>query len=183
MSIKRRLNRELFVSFFILGTSTFGGGYAMLSLIEREVVDKKKWLSQDELFDILAVSQATPGAIAINAATYVGKRVSGKRGAILASIGVTLPSFLLIVILYPLLIFAFDNPRFNSIFLGIQVAVVALITNSVLSIFSKGIEGTFAKIVFAIVMLLMILTDINPISLIIFGAVAGFVRSFLGGDR
>lgn len=176
-------NKDLFRTFFMLGISTFGGGYAMISLIEKIVVSDKKWLSQEELLDIIAVSQATPGAIAINTATYIGKRVEGNKGAVIASTGVILPSFLIISLLYPLLIFTFENPKFNSIFLGIQIAVTALISNSVISIFSKGIKGYFAKIIFILSLLLMFLLSINPIWMIISGAFLGLIYGFVGGDR
>jgi chromate transporter len=179
----RGINKDLFYTFFILGISTFGGGYAMIALIEQIVVDRKGWLTQDELLDIIAVSQATPGAIAINTATYIGKRTNGIKGAIIASTGVILPSFLIISFLYPLLVFAFNNPKFNSIFLGIQIAVTALISSSVISIFSKGIKGVFAKIIFALSLLIMILFSINPIWLIITGAILGLIYAFVGGDR
>lgn len=175
------INKDLFKTFFYLGATTVGGGYAMISFIEKIVVEDKKWLSHEELLDILAVSQATPGAIAVNAATYVGKKTSGKTGAILASLGVILPSILIIAILYPILILSFEQTRLNSLFKGIQLAVVALIVNSVISIFSKGIKGFFPKLIFIVSLLCLFFTSINPIYLIILGGLANLIFTLLKG--
>jgi len=175
------VNKELFKTFFYLGATTIGGGYAMIGFIEKIVVDDKKWLSHEELLDILAVSQATPGAIAINAATYVGKKASGKAGAILASLGVILPSILIISLLYPLLIVSFEHEKLNSLFKGIQLAVVALIINSVISIFSKGIKGVFPKLIFVFSLLCLFFTNINPIYLIILGGISNLIYTIIKG--
>lgn len=175
---KKRINFELFKTFFLLGASTFGGGYAMLALIERVIVKEKKWLEEDELLDILAVAQATPGTIAINSATYVGKKVSGQKGAILASTGVVLPSFLIITLLYPILIASFENDRLDSVFIGIQCAVVALILSSAIKIMKNGLKDKYSVIIFILTLLLLIFTPINPLWLIVMGGIAGLILGF-----
>lgn len=175
---KKRINFELFKTFFLLGASTFGGGYAMLALIERVIVKEKKWLEEDELLDILAVAQATPGTIAINSATYVGKKVSGKKGAILASTGVVLPSFLIITLLYPILIASFENDKLDSVFIGIQCAVVALILSSAIKIMKNGLKDKYSVIIFILTLLLLIFTPINPLWLIVMGGIAGLMLGF-----
>ncbi len=175
---KKKINFELFKTFFLLGASTFGGGYAMLALIERVVVKEKKWLEEEELLDILAVAQATPGTIAINSATYVGKKVSGKYGAILASTGVVLPSFLIITLLYPILIASFGNEKLDSIFVGIQCAVVALILNSAIKIMKNGLKDKYSVVIFISTFLLVLLTPINPLWLIVIGGFVGLILGF-----
>jgi chromate transporter len=184
MSTKQKnINIDLFITFFVLGISTFGGGYAMIALIERVIVREKKWLKEEELLEILATAQAVPGTIAINSATYIGKKISGRTGAFASAAGVLLPSFLIITILYPFLIYAFNNPRLNSLFLGIQAAVVALIMSSAVNLLKKGIKDNFSKIVFAMAMILMFFTGISPIFVVLMGAFAGILLYLFGGGR
>lgn len=126
---------KLFLTFFKIGAFTFGGGWAMISIIEREIVDKNHWIEKDEFLDLLAVSQSIPGILAVNIAASVGDRISGLRGCISAAMGTILPSFLIIlsiaIFLTPDLIKS--NATLSSIFMGIRPAVVALIIAPVIS--------------------------------------------------
>ena len=126
---------DLIITFAKIGLFTFGGGYAMISLIDRECVDKKKWLTHDELLNITVIAESTPGPIAINCATYVGYQQAGFLGAVLATLGIVLPSF---SVIYLVSLF-FDNFLENSIvanaFRGIEVAVSFLICNVALKMF------------------------------------------------
>ena len=126
---------QLFLSFFKIGAFTFGGGWAMISLIEKEIVDKYKWIERDEFLDLLAVAQSLPGILAVNISVAVGDKLRGMRGSLAASLGCILPSFLLIlaiaIFLTPDLIK--NNPTLSAIFKGIRPAVVALIIAPVIS--------------------------------------------------
>ena len=128
---------ELFLTFFKIGLFTFGGGYAMISLIEDACVERKKWITHEEMMDLTVVAESTPGPIAINCATYIGYRQSGLSGALAATFGVVLPSF---VIIYLISLF-FDNflevPLIASAFKGIKAAVGILILNAGLNMLQK----------------------------------------------
>lgn len=100
--MKRNLLSELFLTFAKIGAFTFGGGYAMIPLIQREVVDHKHWISNEDILDVVAIAESTPGPIAINSATFIGQKIAGTKGAVAATIGVVLPSFLIMIaISYP----------------------------------------------------------------------------------
>lgn len=126
---------QLFLSFFKIGAFTFGGGWAMISLIEKEVVDKFHWIEREEFLDLIAVSQSLPGILAVNIAVAVGDKLRGMKGALAASVGCILPSFMIIlciaIFLTPDLIK--NNPTLSAIFKGIRPAVVALIVAPVIS--------------------------------------------------
>lgn len=126
---------QLFVTFFKIGAFTFGGGWAMISIIEKEIVDKHKWIEREEFLDLLAVAQSLPGILAVNISVAVGDKLRGMKGSVAASIGTILPSFLIIlaiaIFLTPDLIKS--NPTLSSIFMGIRPAVVALIIAPVIS--------------------------------------------------
>lgn len=130
-----RICFQLFLSFFKIGAFTFGGGWAMLSIIEKEIVDKFHWIEREEFLDLLAVAQSLPGILAVNVAVAVGDKLRGLRGSIAAAIGCILPSFLIIlciaIFLTPDLIK--NNPTLSAIFMGIRPAVVALIVAPVIS--------------------------------------------------
>ncbi|MDR0370436.1 MAG: chromate transporter [Prevotellaceae bacterium] len=122
-----KIYRDLFTSFFRIGLFTFGGGYAMIPLIEAEVVDKKNWIKKPEFIDMLALAQSAPGVMAINTSIFVGHRLRGLKGAIVASLGSALPSFVIILLIAMFFINFKDNPAVERIFKGIRPAVVALI--------------------------------------------------------
>ena len=121
---------QLFWSFFKLGLFTIGGGMAMIPLIQGIVVDQKKWMSEEEAVDCIAVSQALPGVIAINMATYIGQRKKGLSGALAATVGVMLPSFIIIILIVLLLKGIGDNPYVEGALMGIKAAATGLIAFS-----------------------------------------------------
>ncbi len=137
---------NLFLTFFKIGICTFGGGYAMIAIIEREAIERKKWLKHEEFLDIIAIAESTPGPLAINSATFIGYKIAGAIGSIFATLGVVIPSF---IIIYAISLF-FD--AFLSIewvgyaFLGIQSAVAFLILNAGIKMF-KSIEKSPLSIV------------------------------------
>ncbi len=171
---------KLFLTFFKIGAFTFGGGWAMISIIEREIVDKHKWLSREEFLDLLAVAQALPGILAVNISVAVGDRLRGVRGSIVAALGTILPSFSMIlaiaVFLTPDMIKS--NPVVTSIFKGIRPAVVALIIAPVLtSARSAGIGWRTVAIPVSVALLIWSKLPwvSNPILYIFLGAIGGYI--------
>ena len=111
-----RVLLQLFLVFFKIGAFTFGGGYAMLPLIQREVTEKQKWLSEEEILDIFAISQSIPGVISINSAIFIGRRVAGVGGAIFSALGIILPSFVIILVIATVLVSFRQNPILDKVF-------------------------------------------------------------------
>ncbi len=165
----------LFLTFFKIGAFTFGGGYAMIPLIQHEVAQKHKWVSDDDILDIVAIAESTPGPIAINTATFVGYKVCGVFGAVCAILGVVLPSFLIIFGI-SFALEAFQHLRVvKYAFMGIRAGVLALIVKALMTMFKKCPKDwvSYTVIIFAAVM--GIFTDINTFLIIITSAVFGLV--------
>lgn len=162
----------------MLGIFTIGGGYAMISLLEDKICKKNAWLSEDDFLEIIAVAQALPGVLATNVSTFVGQKLAGKKGAAVATFGVTLPSFLIISMLFPFLNASFNNKTLNKFYLGIQAGVIVLIFNSAMNLFKISIKSKFSLIIFSICILTMIVLNINPIFVIIFGFVMGYLTLY-----
>ncbi|MEI6857860.1 chromate transporter [Psychrilyobacter sp.] len=170
--------KELFISFFKIGLFTFGGGYAMLPLIEKELVEKRKWITEEELLEMFIISQMTPGTIAINASTFIGSKKAGKSGGFVASLGIIFPSLIIITLIYNFLGESFDNPVIHSIFSGIRACIIGLIASSTLKICRKSFISGMSYIIFIIAFILLLIFDINPILLIILGALIGATATF-----
>lgn len=170
---------QLFATFFKIGAFTFGGGWAMISIIEREIVDKHHWIEREEFIDLLAISQAIPGILAVNIASSIGDRLRGMKGSIAASLGTILPSFLIIlaiaIFLTPETIK--NNRTLSAIFMGIRPCVVALIIAPVLTS-AKSAKLTLKTVWIPIIVALMISLDMgtasSPILYIVLGAVGGY---------
>lgn len=156
---------ELFVTFFAVGLFTFGGGYAMISIIEDKCVDKKKWITHDEMMDITVIAESTPGPVAINLATYVGYKKAGLSGATVATFGVVLPSFLVI---FTISCF-FDNfleiKVVASAFKGIKIGVGFLIVNAAVNMIKKMKKKAFNVAVAAVTFCLMLCVNIFSLRL------------------
>lgn len=164
---------KIFLTFFKIGSFTFGGGYAMIPLIEREVVDNNKWISKDEFIDIIAISQSFPGALAINSCTFIGYKIGGIAGGILGLLGVALPSFLIIL----LIALAFSKFRdmyiVELIFNGINAAVPLLILVGVNSL-AQVLPKTATNIIIVIItVLLSVFLNVSPVYIILLSAVYG----------
>ena len=176
----KRIYWDLFVTFFKIGLFTFGGGWAMISIMEREIVDRHSWLERDEFLDLLAVAQSMPGILAVNISTVVGDRLRGLRGSIAAALGTILPSFLIIlaiaVFLTPDVIK--NNPIVARIFKGIRPAVVALIVAPVITT-ARAAGITWKTVLIPVSVALLIYSKLpvisNPIVFILLGAVVGIV--------
>ena len=166
---------ELFLAFARIGGLTFGGGYAMLPMLQREAVEKKGWVTEEELMDYYAVGQCIPGVIAVNTAVFIGTKAKGLAGAIAASLGVISPSIVIIVAIAAFIQSFSELPIVQNAFAGIRVGVCVLILSAVLKLFKKAIVDKFTLGLFAVVFLLSIFTDISPIVFVIVSAIAGIV--------
>ena len=170
--------KELFGVFFKIGAFTFGGGYAMIPLIKREVVEKKKWLADQEMFDIIAIAESTPGPLAINSATFVGSRLSGGKGALAATLGVVLPSFLIILAISQILLQIENLKIVQDAFQGIRVGVLALIGNGLLSLFGQMKKRAFTYTILLLAFVAALFININSIFILILCALSGILWSF-----
>ncbi|OLS39993.1 chromate transporter [Bacillus sp. MRMR6] len=168
---------HIFWTFFKISPVTFGGGYAMIPLLEREIIEKKKWLSKEEVTDVFALSQTVPGAVAVNSATFIGHRIGGIKGAIAALIGVSLPTFIIVLGLGMSYFFIHDNPKLEAAFVSIRVTIVALIVYAAIQIAKTAIID---KTTFSIVLIgVPALFFIHPVLAIFLGALSGIVVVYL----
>lgn len=164
---------RLFWSFFKMGPVTFGGGYAMIPVFHQEVVEKRKWLDEEEVTDLFAIAQSTPGAVGVNASTFVGYRIAGLPGAIAALLGVLLPTFLIVLALSMTFLAVRDQPKIKAAFLGIRPAVVALIVYAGIRVGRTAIKDAVTLLTAAGVLALLIATGINPVFALLMGMAVG----------
>ena len=168
---------EIFWTFFKIGPVTFGGGFAMIPLIEREIIEKKKWLKSEEVTDVFALAQSVPGAVAINSATFIGQRIGGIKGAIAAMIGVSLPTFLIVLTLGVSYFFIHDNPKIEAAFISIRATIVAIIVYAAIKTAKTAIVD---KTTFFIMLLgIPLLFFIHPILALLLGAISGTISIFI----
>jgi len=166
---------DLFLTFARIGGLTFGGGYAMLPMLQKEVVEKRGWATNEELMDYYAVSQCTPGVIAVNTATFVGTKIKGIIGGICATLGVVSPSVVIISIIALFLENFRDLKVVSSAFAGISVAVAVLIFNAVLKLWKSNIKNKAGIILFVIALLITLFIDLSPVYIIVAGALYGII--------
>jgi chromate transporter len=164
---------ELFITFAKLGAVTFGGGYAMLPIIQREIVEKKKWASEEEILDYYAVGQCTPGVIAVNTATFIGQKKKGVLGGITATLGVVFPSLIIITVIAAFIANFADNPVVKNAFAGIRVCVGVLIVNAIIKLWKKSVIDVLAFIIFFAVTVLSFVFSISPIIYVVSAALIG----------
>ena len=165
----------LFSTFFKVGAFTFGGGYAMLPIIKREVVDEKQWLTEQEFVDVLAVVQSSPGAVAVNSAVFIGCKLRGIAGALSALLGVVLPSFMIILVIALFFTHFITHPVAAAAFAGIRPAIAALIAAAVVKI-GKPVLKQRSNIILTLFFLsLSIFLALHPIVIIIAGASLGIL--------
>ena len=180
MKEKIKLCLKLFLTMFKIGLFTFGGGYAMIAVFENEFVSNKKWIEQEEFTDLIAIAESTPGPIAINSSTYIGYKVAGILGSVFATLGMVLPSLLIIFIISLFLNEFLQIQLVSKAFKGIQACVAFLILSAGLKMFIKSKKTIFSIIVFALVCLSVILctifgVDFSSIYYILLGALAGLI--------
>lgn len=171
---------KLFLAFAKVGVLTFGGGYAMIPLLEREIVDRHGWATNEELMDYYAVGQCTPGIIAVNTATFVGYKIAGNLGGTIASLGVVFPSFVIITVIAGILQNFADIPAVKSAFAGIRVCVCVLIFNSVVKLWKGAIKDKAALALCLAVFVLSVFFSISPVVFVVLCAAAGILLTKMG---
>lgn len=170
---------QLFWSFFKIGALTFGGGLTMLPMLERELVDKRNWVTEEELLDCYAIGQCTPGIIAVNTATFVGYKREKVAGGIIATLGMVCPSILIITVVALFLRNFMDNVWFGHAIMGIRGVVCALLVNTVINLGKKSLKSIFAWIVCAVVFVLAFFTKLPTVIIVILAAVSGIVMMLI----
>ncbi|MBR4972489.1 MAG: chromate transporter [Oscillospiraceae bacterium] len=174
---------EMFLTFAKVGVMTFGGGYAMLPILQREVVENKGWATEEELMDYFAIGQCTPGVIAVNTATFIGQKNKGIPGGIVATLGVVFPSLIIISMLAGV-IEAFSHLQWvQNAFGGIRVCVCVLILNAVTKLYKKAIVDIPTFIIFLAVALGSIFLSVSPVIFVIIAAILGIVVKVMGGKK
>ena len=173
--MKSNLYLKLFISFFKIGAFTFGGGWAMIPLIEREVVDKQNWIKREDFVDALAIAQSLPGVLAVNISILIGNKLRGLKGCLTATLGTILPSFLIILAIAIWFVQTYDNPVVERIFKGIRPAVVALIVSPVFSTAKTARINIKTVIIPIIVALSIWLGGVSPIWFVLLGAIGGIL--------
>ena len=173
---------SLFLAFAKIGAVTFGGGYAMLPMLQRELVEKNKWCTETDLLDYFAVGQCTPGIIAVNTATFVGYKTRGNIGGIIATLGMVFPSLVIITLIFSVLDAFKENIYVQRMLAGIQIAVCGLITISVMKLFRKSIIDV-PTLVVCVAAFIMMLLGVSPVLLICLGIAAGEAISLIRARR
>ncbi len=183
--MKERLLRlwTLFAVFFKIGAFTFGGGYAMIPLIEREVVEKRGWIQSQDMIDIIAIAESTPGPIAINSATFVGYKTAGVFGAAGATLGVVLPSFLIISVISFVLAEFRELRAVQFAFNGIRAGVLALIFKALWSMYKKCPKSLVSYLIMAGSFVVAAFSGVNVIFIILGAAIVGIVTSLVMARR
>ena len=178
-----KLLLDLFWTFARIGAMTFGGGYAMLPILQREVVENKHWAAEEELMDYFAIGQCTPGIIAVNTATFIGQRNKGIPGGIIATLGLVFPSLVIISALAGV-IEAFSHLAWvQHAFGGIRVCVCVLILNAVVKLYKKAVVDKFTFAIFLAVTLGSTFLDISPVLFVLAAAVLGIVLKTMEGKK
>lgn len=168
---------ELFLTFLKIGAFTFGGGYAMIPLIQREICEEKKWLNDEDILEIIAIAESTPGPIAINSATFVGYRVAGFWGSFFSTFGVVLPSFV-IISLISLVLKQFEQLKcVQYAFMGIRAGVLALIIKAFITMYKKCPKNKVSYIIFLLSFIAVAVFDVNVLLVILACAVIGLVST------
>lgn len=166
---------EMFITFFKIGAFTFGGGFAMIPIIKKEVVDQKKWIKDEDFIDIISIAQSSPGPIAVNSSIYVGYKIKGFSGAICSGLGTVMPSFIIVLIIARFFSEFSGNIIIEKIFMGIRPAVVALIVSAIYGLL-KSASFNYIQLLLALTTTLaIVLLDINPIYMIILGVVISII--------
>jgi len=173
----------LFLTFAKVGVMTFGGGYAMLPILQREVVENKGWTTDEELTDYFAIGQCTPGVIAVNTATFIGQKRRGILGGIAATLGVVFPSLVIIAALAGVITTFSHLAWVQHAFAGIRVCVCVLIFNAVLKLWKGAVKDVWGLVIFLVILALSVFTKLSPIIYVLAAAVAGLLIKNLGAKR
>ncbi len=171
---------ELFWSFARIGVCTFGGGYAMLPMLQAEVVEKHKWATNEEIMDYFAIGQCTPGVIAVNVGTFIGKKLAGIAGGIAATLGVVFPSVVIIALIAAFIQNFADLALVKHAFAGIRACVCVFIFNAVRKLWKSAVKDKWGLVIFALVFLASLFFDLSPILYVLAAGVAGIILQVWG---
>lgn len=172
---------QLFSAFFRIGLFTFGGGYAMLPMLQKEIVEKYKWATNDEILNYFAIGQCTPGVIAVNTATFIGYKKRGVRGAALATFAIVLPSLIIISVIAAFLKNFAEFEAVKKAFVGIRVAVAVLVASAVIKLWKSGIKDRFGIAIFIVALAVQLMFNLSPIIVIVAAIVLGILKK--GGEQ
>ena len=171
---------DLYISFFKIGLFTFGGGLAMIPMLEKEIVDKRNWCTTEEIMDYYAVGKCTPGFIAVNTATFIGQKYMGIKGGIAATLGVIFPSLIIIMTLAGLISTVAHLTIVQHAFAGIRVCVCILIFDAVKKLWKKSVVDKVTLGIFVVMLIGSLLTDLTPVVFIVIAGVLGVLIRMLG---
>lgn len=175
---------DLFSTFCRIGGLTFGGGYAMLPMLQKEVVENRKWATEQEVLDYYAVGQCTPGVIAVNTATFIGYKTNGVMGAIAATTGVVFPSLIIIMVIAAFIQNFADLAVVQYAFSGIRVAVAVLVVNAIIKLWKAGIKDIIGTIIFIVTFIVSVAFNLSPVYVVIGGIFVGiFAKRERGLDK
>ena len=164
---------DLFITFAKIGAVTFGGGYAMLPILQREIVENKHWGTEEELADYYAIGQCTPGVIAVNVATFIGRKVSGNLGGVIATLGVVFPSIVIITMLAGVIQAYSSLEWVKHAFAGVRVCVCVLIFNAVIKLFSKAIIDAKTMCMYLLILAGAVFLSVSPVVFVVLAGLAG----------
>ncbi|NLK24908.1 MAG: chromate transporter [Clostridiales bacterium] len=166
---------DLFIIFARIGATTFGGGYAMLPILQKEIVENRGFATEEEIMDYYAISQCTPGIIAVNTAIFIGYKCKKEIGAIVSALGMVFPSVVVILMIAMFLNNIMTFPVVQLAFKGVRIAVGALVLNATVNLFKKGVIDIATLIIFIIVFVVLMFTSISPIPVVLGSAIFGVV--------
>jgi len=169
---------ELFITFSRIGSVTFGGGYAMLPIIQREIVEGKKWATEEDILDYYAIGQSTPGIIAVNTATFVGFKVKGIPGAIAATLGIVFPSVVIITLIAAFFTQFQELEVVKHAFGGIRIAVTVLVLNAIIKMWNKSVKDWLGICIFALSFLVVAFTKTSPVVIVVISASLGIITKW-----
>ena len=178
-----KLHLKLFLIFLKIGAFTFGGGYAMIPLITRETVENHKWIGENDILDIVAIAESTPGPIAVNSATFVGYKVAGVGGAFAATLGVVLPSFIIIYIISFVLRQFEELKAVQYAFGGIRAGVLALLIKALVSMYRQCPKGIMSYMIMGLAFIGAAVLEINVLIIIAVCAAAGIISALTAKKR
>ena len=176
---------KMFITFFKIGAFTFGGGYAMIPIIQNQIVEKQKWIGEEEFVDALSLTQAAPGPIAVNTSIYVGYKLKKLPGAIVCTLGTVLPSFIIISIIARFFNVFRNNQIIEKIFMGVRPAVVALILSAVYRLFTMNTRDNIYLRAFValLTVIAIIIIEINPVWTVIIGGTGAIIYNKYKTER
>lgn len=174
---------EIFTTFFKIGAFTFGGGFAMIPIIQKEVVENRNWIKEEDFIDTISISQSSPGPIAVNSSIFVGYRIKGFQGAIVATLGTVLPSFITILLISKFFFQFKDVEVVEKVFMGIRPAVVALIFSTVFGLVYKSRFTYVGLGVALLVTLIIVFSNINPVFIVIAGGLISIIINKLKNNN